>query len=330
MRRMPMIEPIAGLPVDTQYDGYIGVIGYEKRSRYAAEKVADKALLKMACGFTTRRVLSYNKNLAWHRRAGFDVNETSDADYGKWIVEVIDRMSANSSGTVRLCVDISSTSRLRLAILIENLLLSNASCDFYVDFLYSFANDSSGIQETVVTSAGPVTEMFAGWAGDPESPLAAVFGLGYERDKALGVLEFLEPGEVWAFEPRREDAAYGRLIKRANVSFYSGLSPGHIIGYPVKCPFESFRQVETFIYGIMRRCRVILLPFGPKPFALISLLVASIHYPEVSVWRVTGEDSELATDRIPSGEIVGLRAVFRRPEGEYKNHVAGHIDRLAE
>jgi hypothetical protein len=313
MHRTPLVERCDSLPdSDARYDGFIAAVGYESRSRHVAERCIAPAAFKAACGFASRKVLSYHENIAWYRSAGYEVIETPDSGYARWLDDLLCRLCGNRTDTVTLCVDVSSTSRLRLALLIERLMTADVACDFCVDFLYSFARYGSGIEETVVTKAGPVTEMFAGWAGDPDVPLAAVFGLGYERDKALGVLEFLEPAEVWAFQPTSNEAKYGELIREANTSFYAGLSPRHILEYPVKYPFDSFRQVESFVYGIMQRSRVILLPFGPKLFALASLLVASIHYPRVSVWRVSGEDSVAADDRVPTGEIVRLRATFNQ------------------
>ena len=313
MQRTPIIERFISVKdTNVLYDGFIGALGFESRSRYVAERGIAPAKIKAVCGFSTRRIIAYQDNLNWYRNAGFEIEEITDKEYSSWVEALIKKICADRTGTVTLCVDLSSTSRLRLAVLMEKLLTVKAPCDLCVDFLYSFGRYNSGIEETVVTKAGPVTEIFAGWAGDPDVPLAAVFGLGYERDKALGVLEFLEPGEVWAFQPTSNEAEYGKQIREANESFYAGLSAGHILEYPVKSPFESFRQVETFVYGIMHRSRVILLPFGPKLFALISLLVASIHYPRISVWRVSGEDSEPASDRVPTGEIVQLRARFQQ------------------
>lgn len=312
MQRVPVIERVDHDLTDTKYDAFVATVGFETRSRHIAQTCNPTAARKVACGFSSRKVLAYQENMHWYQNAGFDVEEMSDAEYGRWIANVVSRASTSGSRIINVCVDISSTSRLRLAMLIETLMFAPVPCDFCVDFVYSFARYATGIEETVVTKAGPVTETFAGWAGDPDVPLAALFGLGYERDKALGVLEFLEPGEVWAFEPASDEPQYARGIREANVSFYAGLSDGHILEYPVKCPFDTFRQVETFVYGIMRRCRVILLPFGPKLFALISLLAAAIHYPNIAVWRVSGEESEPASDRVPTGQFVRLRATFRR------------------
>lgn len=50
----------------------------------------------------------------------------------------------------------------------------------------------------------------------------------------------------------------------------------------------------------------VLLPFGPKIFFAISLLVASV-YREVGVWHVTG-DSELPDfQHVPSAHIPAFR-----------------------
>jgi hypothetical protein len=55
----------------------------------------------------------------------------------------------------------------------------------------------------------------------------------------------------------------------------------------------------------------ILIPFGPKLFALMSLLVATLH-DDVGVWRVSSGTLEAPVSRKPSGHIISVSVVFTK------------------
>jgi hypothetical protein len=77
--------------------------------------------------------------------------------------------------------------------------------------------------------------------------------------------------------------------------------------YPLSKPLDTFVQLESFVFGITRTHNLIVLPFGPKLFALCAMLVGMVH-PEVAVWRVSGGEDRI--DREPSGELFGLTVDF--------------------
>jgi hypothetical protein len=155
-----------------------------------------------------------------------------------------------------------------------------------------------------------VVETFAGWTTEPSAPPVVILGLGYERDKAVGIVEYIEPGEVWAFKPYGEDSRYDTELKRANQAFWELLPEDHIIEYCVDRPFECFTNLESLIYGTLRLGRPILVPFGPKIFSACCFLIACVYHPKLAVWRVSSGQFEPALDRIPNGKIIGLGAEF--------------------
>jgi hypothetical protein len=59
---------------------------------------------------------------------------------------------------------------------------------------------------------------------------------------------------------------------------------------------------------------VLLCPFGPKMFALICMLVAQVHRPDVTVWRVSGGQSEQPFDHASAGMIYRLSIRFEQVE----------------
>ena len=129
--------------------------------------------------------------------------------------------------------------------------------------------------------------MFAGWSGDPGRPLGLAMGLGYEPGKAVGGSAYLEPKQAWLFIPTGLDRKYDRAVEKANRHLLEAREPKWSIEYSVTRPIETLAVLDGLAYGQLQEGRVILLPFGPKVFALCCLLVACVHYPEVAVWRVS-------------------------------------------
>jgi hypothetical protein len=155
---------------------------------------------------------------------------------------------------------------------------------------------------------GPIAPEFSGWWSEPDLPTAAIVGVGYEQDKALGAIEHVQPSEVWLFFPRSPVAEYTSALEYANRSLIEKVKRerGKMLHYDVDAPYALFADLESLVAGLSSRANCILLPFGPKLFALSSLLVACVHR-EAAVWRVSG--AEQPTDRI-GHSVYGLSVAF--------------------
>jgi len=138
--------------------------------------------------------------------------------------------------------------------------------------------------------------------------LAAIIGTGYEYGRALGILEYLEPSAAWIFNPTGVDDKYDKALTRVNKDLYTLIPRSQVSHYNIDETLACFERIESLVFGLRERSRVLLCPFGPKIFALVCLLVAEIHRPKVTVWRVSGEQSEDPTDYVAAGPIIRLVA----------------------
>ena len=307
------VSPLNSVEVGgTAYDAVLATVGFETRARFVFESLPVESRESYASGFNSRQSHDFAKNRRFFCSKGFEYTELSDSDYVMWVSDALAALDAEGAGPIRLCFDISSTSRLRMAAFIAAAMKLANDVQVSMDFVYSLAKFSRPQTETApITHAGPVQAAFAGWPADPDDPVAAIFGLGYEYERAVGVLEYLDPAEVWAFEPTEHDPRYAREIEKANETFYDGLPSSHLIQYPVTLPFELFVILESFVYGILRLDkRPILIPFGPKIFSLASLIVSCVHWPRVPVWRVSAGELGQAANRTANGMIECLRVTF--------------------
>lgn len=310
------VQPLSTKSLDRaeyEYDGFVASLGFEQRAWFVAERLSKRARRRFACGFAARKELAYPENRRRFLEAGFKVDDCSEDEFLGWWQDILLGLKDSGSDRLRLCIDVSSMSRFRMGVIALSLLEIVPHREAIVDFVYSIARFSPPPRESApIEVCAPVVPGFAGWTERPEAPATAIFGLGYEDEKALGAMEYLEPARVWAFQPFGEDQKYDLVQKRANTNFLEQLSRDCLVDYRVDRPFHCFTMLESLIYGNLSDSRVVLVPFGPKIFALSCLIAAAVHWPRVGVWRVSSGQAEPAADRVANGKIVGLRTYFRR------------------
>jgi hypothetical protein len=294
------------------YDCTLFAIGYEQRSTFIARHREGKAGRRVALGYDENRILRYHENRSWYASNGYEIAECSDRDFKAIVADVLSGFKGGDR-VARVLIDISSLNRFRLATIVQ-VLRNRDELPLVADFAYCLAQYSEPpAGHALNRHVGPVIQEFAGWWADPELPTTTVVGLGYEQDKALGAIEHLQPSEVWAFFPRSPIPAYTDALHFANKSLLEMMRPQRILTYDVDEPFHLFTRLESLIAGLTSKTNCILLPFGPKIFALCALLASSLHS-ETAVWRVSG--AEEATDRI-GHSVYGLSVtLLSRSKGE--------------
>jgi hypothetical protein len=294
------------------YDIFIATIGYETRATYIHKQLADRVKLVVSAPLTRTQSLSFEKNERYFSRKG-EVLSGEDS-YLEELREIIHRslhlrrlISSSEPPPVRICVDISSMNRQRLADTVRSLHV-DSEVPVDVDWLYAPAKFSPRLIGSGPVQFNDAISGFEGWA-DPVWPLHAIVGLGLEGSLVLGVLDDLEPAETWIFEPTGLQDAYDRRIERLNSDVFDVTPVEHRFSYDVTQPFTSFLKLSALIDELtVSERRVVLIPLGPKIFALMCMLVGAGNRADVSVWRLSTA-SEPPVDRIATGHILGLRGI---------------------
>lgn len=315
------VAPLRGGDVDMfrpslrqRYDLAIVGVGYEARSRFIFSEVGLKAERWLALAFDSHQELSFRDNWRVFEGAGLSPEVTESRLCHKVVLREIESVGEEPSSKLNVVVDISVLDRTRIASILLGLLDTHRSMD--VDFLYTPARFSplEGSEPPVVVR-DPIHERFSGWAENPDLPVALIVGLGHEHEKAVGAVEFLEPAATWAFLPRGQDEAYNEYVEVANRALFFVHPPRSCIPYEILDPFGCFESLESLVFGLKVRFRPVIVPFGPKMFALLSLIVGLLHAPDVSVWRVSSGHLQVPVDRVSDGSVTGLR-LHVRPQGE--------------
>lgn len=119
-----------------------------------------------------------------------------------------------------------------------------------------------------------------------------------------------EPTSKILVRPISADHRYDVEVERANMSLLEGPGATEVFAYPVEVATQCLELLDALVSRLSDDYRVIALPFGPKLFALCSMLMACIYYPRVGVWRISNENSDGVRDQDPSETTVCLRVRF--------------------
>lgn len=294
------------------YDFLICALGYEARSRHIGVSMQGSIAKKVAIAFKDGRELSFIENSRRLTDAGFEIIEGTEREVASIVTSLLKSINGGERSVIRGCVDISSITRLRMGNILQALCsFTKSDVTLDITFAYNVAEYSApGTQLELATTCGPVSAFFAGWPDDPEQPVAAVLGLGYETEKALGALEYIEPAASLLVCPISKDPRYDVGVVDANNSLTSQSKSSELYRYHVDKGTDCIELLDALVSRLEDDFRIIILPFGPKLFALCSMLIAIRDYPKVGVWRVSSSEPELRRDHQPSETTVGLRVIF--------------------
>lgn len=215
--------------------------------------------------------------------------------------------------TPRIAIDISCMSRPTMAAAFQAVLESAEQRPVWMDVLYVVA-EFTAPQNYLPPNEDirPISDWFAGWPTNATASTSLVVGLGYERDKASGASEYFDAGETWVFVPQSAIGAYEAAVVGNNEDLLArARRRDHVMTYRVEHPTETFGLLAGAVSRIVPKMNPVLLPFGPKVFFALSLLVAAI-YKEAGVWHVTGDSNLPDTLHQPSAHVSAFRVELGR------------------
>lgn len=303
------VEPLLQSEVGQRpYLCLIYSVGYESRCTYAAgEAVAARNLI--AFTFPDQRTGAFQASLAWASVHG-TVIEADPSDYARALLSSLrPLLEAHNRVSPRvrpiIGVDISSMSRQRMA---DTFLClhRDIDTDLEVDWIYAPATYSGSVPRHSGIVVNGAVRGFEGW-GDPSLPATCVVGAGFEADLALGVIDDIEPQEVWALLPHGYSAQHDTRVVQQNSQILESVRPDHALEYRVDQPYETLLKLDSLLQAIVSRSRAVLIPLGPKIFALVCLVLGASSPSEITVWRVSSESNREPQDRKASGDLTGLR-----------------------
>lgn len=228
---------------------------------------------------------------------------------------LLSKLSSLVESPVRVFIDVSAFPRRVLATILNA--LREAAIDgvsIRLTISYRLAAFSKPRDQTAPPNkrVAPVSADLAGWPKLPGLPVHLIVGLGYERGKALGAVEYLQPSYLTLFSPQSPEKRFADQVAMRNKPLLEGTPATSIFEYQVLEPATQIAQLSSMLASLVEDRRPVLLPFGPKIFFAVCVLL-SFGFPEVSVWHVSGEEEESVGNLAPSDYSVHMGVTIKAP-----------------
>lgn len=189
-----------------------------------------------------------------------------------------------------IAIDISCMSRPTMATVIQAIFEAARHKPLRLSVIYVLADYTAPPDQLPPNEdIRPISAWFSGWPSDATAGTSLIVGIGYERYKAEGACEYFDAGEAIVFNPKSPIIDYEQQVERNNQDLLArALRRNRLISYQVDKPTETFGQLVSEVMNFLPRMNPVLLPFGPKIFFILNLMLAAV-YREIGVWHVTGD-----------------------------------------
>jgi hypothetical protein len=260
--------------------------GYEHRSQGITSLLTVLPPHKHALCFREfPEAIARAENEAFFLNKGFTLHNVSSNDAPR-VQAILDDVILSLPEGTSLFVDISTMTRTWHGAMVRQLRMKGYAPSLKTYFAYTPAvfrlpPTRNVPNEFVMPVAG-----FAALS-TPELPVAAIIGLGYEREGALGLQQILDPARTILLIPNigAGDPYYAQVLKN-NKDILDRTALDWKFDYSLAEPASTFSMLASLIGGLRESHRIVLASLGPKMFGLICFLLAA-QFPDVSVWRVS-------------------------------------------
>lgn len=292
----------------TRFDLMLAASGFESRATHAYTKTSiDGKPERVAFCFQDRSNAQREDNDRFFDRNSFTLIDAQGSHCSKIFNAVRSRIESTQGARIRIFVDYSSMTRAWYAAVLKGVTAVRNKKSIECYFCYSPAKFVPPSETTPNTEVGPLP----GFCGleTPDRPTALIVGLGYERDRALGLVEYVDPATCFGLitDPPI-DPKYLNVVLENNSAFLDCIQT-QLIRHPLN-DLQLMSSVLLSLYsGLRDDYRLILAPLGVKPFSLICLLL-SLRFGDVDVWRVTSGIKAGTPERTALGPVLTLKVVF--------------------
>jgi hypothetical protein len=294
-------------PIDISYvinhmdiDMIVCASGYEKRSSYLARKISSKHIKrKIVLSFSDQKHIQTRiKNDSLFSNMNFLFIE-SDKDSSEFIIKIINSINEiEKDGTINLLVDYSSMTRAWIATFVNSIRFINKKIKILFSYtLAKFKTPSPLLSPAIGFYPIPGFNNLS----IPDKPTALIIGLGYEKNRAAGLIEYFDAEQIFLFHTDNEE--YKNHIISANKSIIKQVSNENIIPYPIMDIAFTHTILYNLCLELSEHYRIIIAPCGPKPFSIISF-ITGIQLGYVDIWRISGENDPQKENRVPSDQTL--------------------------
>ncbi|UPK03018.1 hypothetical protein [Bradyrhizobium sp. 170] len=279
----------------------IVAVGYERRCRWVVEQHAISASRGLGLEFGFLKAGSYQDNKTFFLNKSYTLLSGVDASATTAISNAVLETPADEE--CRIFVDISSMSREMIANVALGMQLAAKFRTIRLATAYAPSKFVGPYQAAPIRVANPIVPALAGWSSRAERPLGIIFGLGCEPGLALGALQYLEPNKAWTFAPQGNDPAYDEAMRQAN-EHIDDIFDVTEFNYEISKPTHTRGRLEALLNALESDFRLLVVPFGPKMFAWLSVSTAVFCDRNIGLWAFSSKDHAVVVDRDAEGPVI--------------------------
>lgn len=291
------------------YDVSIFASGYESRCIHVPGIIdPDNITSPLVFGFT-EEPQSGNRpqNDQFYEEKWHHTPIPLSGDDEKPIYVNLEKHTESLTGPIHILLDYSSMSRLWYAAVLNWARFASSGRDVIIDFAYAMGKYEEEKRPMVIKDMVSIPGCEGRAYRLRES--VAVFGLGFHGLATLCVLDRLEADTVYVFlAAPGSSEEYVAKTRKINDDLISSHKTKAVLELPLASVEACYRHLAETIAPHRPDGEITLVPMGPKPHVLASILVA-MRFQEVACLRVSGAPDPL--DVKPTGEIVATRVIVR-------------------
>ena len=291
-------------------DCIIAASGFHSRCTYVAENMNLHEASKLLITFDeNEQVELRQKNEAVFRNLGFiTINESSRSISN--IEKLLNStLNDNVSESLNIVIDYSCMPKIWISAIL-NFIHENESLKQRINIYFAYT------PKKFIAGAKRTVEFIGPISGTDEQikidkSVALIAGLDNSPDSTMKIINKVNPDRIFAFIPDPAFSAdYLKSLLDNNKSLLEMVDRNDILKYPAGNPEQINSLLTSLCLDLRLNSRVVIVPQGPKTFALTSLLL-SMRYPDIKLWEIISRTGKYNTEEgIADGKPVILKAIF--------------------
>lgn len=298
---------------EKRYDVSLFASGYESRCIHIPKLISPSMIAStLVLGFTEEAHSGKrDQNDIFFLKKWNCVPIPLSSDNEELIYEHLHKHTQSLDRPIHILMDYSSMSRLWYAAVLNWARFATSGKDVIIDFVYAMGRYKEEKHPMVIREMVSIPGCEGRAFRLRES--VAVFGLGFHGLAALCVLDRLEADTVYAFlASPGATKNYVAKTRKINKDLIDNHKTKPLLELPLASIETCYRYLAETIAPHRPDGEITLVPMGPKPHILASILIA-MRFQEVACLRVSGVPNIL--DVKTTGEIVATRVTIRTEKG---------------
>ena len=295
----------------TRFDIFIAACGFESRGIYIGNMITTPENGKYVIYFSDRKSEVSSNNREYFEKNNY-ISISNDLSLGCWLKDNISSFSSRGNRPINILIDYSCMTRVMYGDILRVLFLADQCNPINLWFAYSLSKYHTCPPMSFNRNAEPIPGYsYIDSDTSTEKGTALVIGLGCEKNRSEGLIEFIDPIEKVVFlTDKNSNTNFYNDILKVNKQVLASLPEKSIITYHLSDFMQLYSKLYSTCLALREQYRVILAPIGPKPFALASMLV-SLSLSGCDVWRVSGGPYDEPQDAKPNGKIVLVKVSLK-------------------